>query len=331
MPSPTIASPAPAETESRSPLWRPSPQLVANANLTRFVEAAETASGLGFSNYDALWRWSVEHCDDFWRLVWSFGEVIGDGPGATGILHPNRCREAQFFPEARLNFAENLLRRNDSSDALVFWDENRVRRSLTWSELQAAVSVLQQALKSEGVGPGDRVAGLVSNLPEAVIAMLAATSLGAISSSCSPDFGVPGVLDRFGQIEPKILFCVDSYSYNGKRYDVLEKVAEISSGLPCLERIVVIPGTGQEPAAEIPPQGISLWTNTAGYLPRPLEYTRLPFNHPLYILFSSGTTGPPKCIVHGAGGTLLSTSRNTDCTATSNQATGSSTSPPAPG
>jgi len=286
-------------------LWTPSPERVASANLTRFLRAAETDSGLKFDSFQPLWRWSVECPADFWRLVWIFCGVIGDGPGDVLLESPNRMPGAQFFPQAHLNFAQNLLRRNDSSDALVFWGENEVRRRMSWSELHAAVSRLQQALKAEGVKAGDRVAGIVPNMPEAIIAMLAAASLGAVWSSCSPDFGVQGVLDRFGQIQPKVLFAVDGYFYNGKKQDALGKLADIAKQLPSLSRVVVIPYASERRGLSNIPGGITFSDYVAEHTPRAVEYARLPFNHPLYILFSSGTTGPPKCIVHGAGGTLL--------------------------
>ncbi len=286
-------------------LWKPSPERIASANLTRFLESAEATSGLHFADYEALWRWSVNYPADFWRLVWSFCGVIGEGPGDVALERPGEMPGARFFPRARLNFAENLLRRTGPSDALVFWGEQKVRRRTSWAALRAAVSQLQQALKAEGVKPGDRVAAIVPNMPEAVIAMLAAASLGAIWSSCSPDFGVQGVLDRFGQIQPKVLFAVDGCFYNGKTPDALGKLPEIVSSLPSLSRLVVIPYVSENPAPTGIPGAVLLPDYVAGHAAKAVEYTRLPFNHPLYILFSSGTTGAPKCIVHGAGGTLL--------------------------
>jgi len=286
-------------------LWRPSAERVASANLTRFTKAAEAASGRRFAAFPELWRWSVDSPADFWRLVWTFCGVIGDGPGDVVVERPGEMPGARFFPQARLNFAENLLRRADSSDALVFRGEERVRRRMSWSELHAAVSQLQQALVAEGVKPGDRVAGILPNMPETVIAMLAAASLGAIWSSCSPDFGVQGVLDRFGQIRPKVLFAVDGCFYNGKGIDALGKLAEIRGRLPSLSRVVVVPYISETPALAGIPEAVAFPGYVAGYQPRAVEFARLPFNHPLFILFSSGTTGIPKCIVHGAGGTLL--------------------------
>ncbi|HTY66252.1 MAG TPA: acetoacetate--CoA ligase [Alphaproteobacteria bacterium] len=286
-------------------MWRPSPERIAASNLTAFMKAASAVAGRSFADYAALWSWSVEDPGAFWRLVWTWSGVIGDGPGEPAVVDLDKMPGAKFFPKARLNYAENLLRRNDASTALVFWGEDKVRRRMTWAELNAAVSRLQQAMKAAGVGVGDRVAGIVPNMPEAIIATLAASSLGAVWSSCSPDFGVQGVLDRFGQIEPKILFAVDAYHYNGKTHDVLGKLAEIVPKLPTLARTVVIPYVADVPALGSVPKSVTLPQFTAPFSPRAVEYTRLPFNHPLFILFSSGTTGVPKCIVHGAGGTLL--------------------------
>jgi acetoacetyl-CoA synthetase len=212
---------------------------------------------------------------------------------------------AQWFPEARLNFAQNLLRRRDDAQAIVFWGEEQVRRSLTYAELYAHVSRLAQALRVLGVEAGDRVAGFMPNMPETVIAMLATASVGAIWSSCSPDFGVRGVLDRFGQIGPKVLFSADGYYYNGKAHDCLEKLQDILAELPTLRQLVIVPYTRQQPALEALPGARMLADFIAPYSPGDIEFAQLPFAHPLYILYSSGTTGVPKCIIHGAGGTLL--------------------------
>jgi acetoacetyl-CoA synthetase len=304
MSNPTIVVSAASSIGEPPVLWRPSAERVRSANLSHFIAAAEALTGTTFPDYSALWQWSVDAPADFWRLVWTFCGVIGGGPGEVALEHPNAMPGARFFPQARLNFAENLLRRSDASDALVFWGENVVRRRMSWSELNASVSQLQQALKAEGVKPGDCVAGMVPNMPEAIIAMLAAASLGAVWSSCSPDFGVQGVLDRFGQIGPKVLFAVDGYYYNGRTHDALGKAAEIAGKLPSLARMVVIPYVSQAPKLQLP-NAVTLPDYISAHRPSAVEFARLPFNHPLYILFSSGTTGVPKCIVHGVGGTLL--------------------------
>ena len=296
---------APAGQSNAVMLWRPSPERIAAANLTAFMTEAAKVAGRSFADYGALWRWSVEQPGAFWRLVWTSCGVLGDGPGEPAVENLDKMPGARFFPNARLNFAENLLRRNDGSTALVFWGEDKVRRRMSWAELNAAVSRLQQAMKAAGVGVGDRVAGIVPNMPEAIVAMRAASSRGAAWSSCSPDFGVQGVLDRFGQIEPKILFAVDAYHYNGKTHDVLGKLADIVPRLPTLVRTVIIPYVSETPALVKVPNAATWAEFVAPFVAKAPGFVRLPFNHPLYILFSSGTTGVPKCIVHGAGGTLL--------------------------
>jgi acetoacetyl-CoA synthetase len=289
-------------------LWSPSAAQVADAGMTRFADRAAALSGSSIVDYAALHRWSIDHLDDFWREVWAFCGVIGDGPGARIVVDRDRMPGAHFFPDTKLNFAENLLRPGadrDADDALVFWGEDKVKRRLTRGELAAAVSRLQQALVAAGVGIGDRVAAVVANMPEAVIGMLAASSIGAIWSSCSPDFGVQGIVDRFGQIEPKVLFAVDGYHYNGKAIDIGDKIREVASRLPTLARVVVVPYLDPTPDAGRIPNGIPWTAFVQGFAPGPIRFERLPFDHPLYILYSSGTTGVPKCIVHRAGGILV--------------------------
>jgi acetoacetyl-CoA synthetase len=286
------------------PAWAPSPARVASANLTRFRELAEEIAGKKLSNYRALWQWSVDCPADFWQLVWHFCGVIGEENGPV-LVHGDDMLRARFYPEAKLNFAENLLRRNDSGEALVFWGEDQVRRRMSWAELNDAVSRLQQFLQAQGVQPGDRVAGMMPNMPEAIIAMLAAASLGAVWCSCSPDYGVQGVIDRFGQIEPKVMFAVDAYYYNGKTYDVLGKLPDIVKRLPTVSRVVVVPYVNPEPAVKSVPRAVTLACAVSDFHPGRVRFTRVLFNDPLFIMFSSGTTGAPKCIVHGVGGTLL--------------------------
>jgi acetoacetyl-CoA synthetase len=283
---------------SSAPLWTPSPARVERSNLRAFQRRVETQTGLRFADYTELWRWSIDERAAFWRAVWDFCELIGE-PGPAPWLVDDRMPGARFFPGARLNYAENLLRRNDAAPALIFRGENGERRELSFADLRAQVACIAGELRRFGVAPGDRVAGILPNCPEAIVAMLAATSLGAIWSSCSPDFGVRGVLDRFGQIEPKVLFAVDGYHYGGKSHDLSERTAEIRAALPTLEQVVAVPFLGRGEIPDAHDFGALVRTR-----PPELRFERLPFDHPLFILFSSGTTGAPKCIVHGAGAVL---------------------------
>ena len=276
-----------------TPLWTPSPERVAKTELARFMQLA------GRGDYASLHRWSIEEAPAFWERVWAFCGVIGAKGGRT-LVDADRMPGAQWFPDARLNFAQNLLRDPDDGEAIVFWGEDRVRRRYTRRQLHELVSRLAQALAAAGVKKGDRVAGYLPNLPESVAAMLATASLGAIWSSCSPDFGVQGVLDRLGQIQPRVLFCADGYLYGGKTFDSQDKVKEILRGLPTVERTVVLPYLGSAVTV-----GASLEDFIAPYTAKAIDFVPVEFNHPLYILYSSGTTGVPKCIVHGTGGTLL--------------------------
>ena len=287
------------------PLWSPDQARVAAANLTQFRELAARHSGNTIDDYATLHRWSVDHPEQFWNLLWDDGGVIAARRGERVLVDGERMPGARWFPDARLNFAENLLRRRDDSDAILFHGEQQVRRRLSHRELYDGVSRLAQALAALGVGEGDRVAGYLPNMPEAVMAMLAATSLGAIWSSCSPDFGVNGVVDRFGQIEPKVLFTAEGYFYNGKQFDCLEKVGEILERIPSLEQVVVVPYTRETFDLSALRCGVALDDFVADFTAGQITFRQLPFDHPLYIMFSSGTTGVPKCIVHGAGGTLL--------------------------
>src|SRR5690349_17085270 len=222
-------------------LWQPSPERKARANLTRFIHQVNQTWNARCSDYPTLYDWSIREPEQFWQSVWNFCGVIGEIGEAPYLLNRDEMPGARWFPTAGLNFAENLLRRRDSQTALVFWGESAVRRKMTYAELYDLVSRTAQALRALGVRPGDRVAGFMPNMPETIVAMLAATSIGAIWSSCSPDFGTQGVLDRFGQIEPKVLFCVDGYYYSGKTHDLLNRVQEIASQLPTLEKVVVMP------------------------------------------------------------------------------------------
>ncbi|ALG69199.1 acetoacetate--CoA ligase [Beggiatoa leptomitoformis] len=286
-------------------LWNPTTEAIDNANVTTFRHAVNQQWQLQLMDYSALYQWSIEQPTQFWQSLWTFTNLIAETQGDVVLNHQYPMFGARWFPQARLNFAENLLRRQDSADALVFWGENQVKRRLSYQDLYAEVSVLAQALRADGVQAGDRVAGYLPNMPEAIIAMLATSSIGAVWSSCSPDFGAQGLIDRFGQIEPKILLTADGYFYNGKPHDSLGNLPKITQAISSIERVIVIPYVNQLPAIGHLNKTTLYSSYVAGYTADTIEFNRLPFNHPLYILYSSGTTGVPKCIVHGAGGTLL--------------------------
>jgi acetoacetyl-CoA synthetase len=299
-------APSPAATEDAvdKPMWVPPPERIAEANLTAFMCYVRERDGADVHDYASLWQWSIDQPERFWGAVWSFGGVIGS-QGERVLVNGERMPGATWFPDASLNFAENLLRRRDGATALVFRGEDRVEQRVTYAELYDQVSRFAQALRHAGVKAGDRVGAYLPNMPAAVVAMLATTSIGAIWSSCSPDFGVQGVLDRFGQIEPKILIAADGYYYGGKTIDVMPRIVEILAKLPTVETTIIVPYTQPQPSVDGIRGGVLLDDFLAAYTPADIAFERLPFDHPLYIMYSSGTTGVPKCIVHGAGGTLL--------------------------
>ena len=288
-----------------APLWRPSRERVEQANMTAFMRSVHERWKADVPDYASLYLWSIEHPEQFWQSLWSFTQLKATSQGGVVLEDGDQMPGARWFADARLNFAENLLRQRDDSVAVVFWGEDQVRRTLTHRLLYDQVSQLAKALRAQGVVAGDRVVGYLPNMPETIIAMLATASIGAIWSSCSPDFGTQGVLDRFGQIEPKVLFSADGYYYNGHAHDSLVKLEEIVAGLPSLRRVVIVPYLSSQPSMSDMALGVVYGDFVASHAPGDIDFAQLPFNHPLYIMYSSGTTGVPKCIVHGAGGTLI--------------------------
>jgi acetoacetyl-CoA synthetase len=285
------------------PIWTPSPKRVAESNLTRFAEVARAKYGAPRGDYAALWRWSVDERESFWSCLMEFAGILRS-PGVAPVLQDrDRMPGARWFADTRLNFAENLLARDDDHVALVFTNERGTRREITYRELRVQVARIAAGLRDLGIVPGDRVAGFLPNLPEAIVAMLATTSLGAVWTSCSPDFGLNGVLDRFGQIAPRVLFTADGYFYGGKTLDSIGPIRGVLERLPSVERVVVIPYVDAAPDIGRLPNAVTY--ADFGRRDSTLEFTRVPFDSPLYVMYSSGTTGVPKCIVHGVGGTLL--------------------------
>ncbi|GGY06111.1 acetoacetate--CoA ligase [Paludibacterium paludis] len=288
-----------------APLWRPGPARLAASHLTAFTKLARAHWGTPLPDYPSLWQASIEDPGAFWSLVWDYCGVIGD-KGNVALAEANAMPGARFFPEARLSYAENLLRRTGDGTALTFLGEDQLEESLTHDQLRAEVSRLQQAMRAHGIAKGDRVAGFMPNMPATLAAMLAASSLGAIWTSCSPDFGLEGALDRFGQTAPRLLFCPDGYWYNGKIIEIGDKIRDLSNSLLSVERIVVVPYVGKtDDFARTVPRAVTLADFVAPFAPAAPVFERVAFDHPLFILYSSGTTGKPKCIVHGTGGTLL--------------------------
>ncbi len=292
-------------SDNLQPMWAPSRDRIKASLLAKFISATSAQSGIKTPDYDAMWRWSVSSPEQFWDALWDFCDVQGDKSGPA-LVHDGTLIKARFFPEAKLNYAENLLAHTGDGACIVFHSENGDRKEWSWADLKDTVSKLQQVLIAQGIGQGDRVAGFLPNMPEAIAAMLAVTSLGGVWSSCSPDFGLNGVKDRFGQIEPKILFTADAYHYNGKTHSSLEVAAQLTRDIPSIQKTIVIPYV--ETSADISVLGDKgvHWVDALGaYQAKDIAYTRVDFAAPLFIMFSSGTTGLPKCIIHSVGGALL--------------------------
>jgi acetoacetyl-CoA synthetase len=283
----------------QQPLWTPSQAGIDAANMTRFIAQVNARHGLSIEDYDTLYQWSLDEKQSFWSEVWDFCGIIGD-KGERILLDGENIEDAQWFPDASLNFAENLLRKKNDEVAIYFRAEDQVDYSLTYRDLYDQVSSVAAWLKAKGLQPGDRVAAYLPNMPEAVVAMLAATSLGAVWTSTSPDFGEDSVVDRFGQTEPRFLFTVDGYFYNGKRHEITDKIKSICAKLPCLEEVVQIDFAGFGNHIEAVD-----WKEIISSPVTRIEFAPRKFNDPLYVLYSSGTTGKPKCITHKVGGTLI--------------------------
>jgi len=289
----------------KMPIWEPSEERKKSTNMTEFINFVNEQYGRQYNSYDELYDWSITNLADFWTLVWEFVEIKASKPYETIVTPAERMMETRWFPGAQLNFAENLLRYRDEQTALIFKGEAQEAVRMTYAELYDQVARLAKSLRDLGVKAGDRVAAFMPNMMETVIAMLASTSIGAIWSSCSPDFGIKGVLDRFGQIEPKVLFTANGYSYNGRTFDSLERIADILKDLPSVRKVVVVPYTEKRADISHIPNSIHYEDFLSKDTGLEIQFEQLPFDHPLYIMYTSGTTGLPKCMVQGAGGILI--------------------------
>lgn len=286
-------------------LWQPSEERIRSTNMYRFMMFINERYNKDFTEYAPLYQWSVDHIPEFWASMWEFAGIKASEPYTQVVDDVAKMPGARWFQGAKLNFAENLLRYRDDRIALVFRGEGREPVRMTYKELYDEVARVAAPLKEAGIQPGDRVAGFMPNMPQTTIAMLAATSLGATWSSCSPDFGIKGVLDRFGQIKPKVLFTANGYSFKGKKFDSLGRVSDILKEIPSVEKVVVVPYTEQDPDISGLPKAVA-YSEFKSKGPAPeIDFRQLPADHPLYIMFTSGTTGLPKCMVQSAGGILV--------------------------
>lgn len=286
-------------------LWKPSEGQIKKTNMHAFMTEVNQKFNKKFKSYNELWQWSVDNISDFWSQMWDFAKIIASIQADQVIDNVNKMPNTKWFEGARLNFAENLLRYHDHQTAIVFLGENQVYQRLTYADLYDKVARLAKSMKVAGVQAGDRVAGFMPNMPESIIAMLSAASIGATWSSCSPDFGIKGVLDRFGQIKPKILFTANGYYFKGKKMDSLDRIANILKQIDSVEKVVVVPYTEKTPDISHIPHSIMYAEFTSLETDLVIDFEQLPFDHPLYIMYSSGTTGLPKCMVQSAGGILI--------------------------
>jgi len=286
-------------------LWKPSEERIKKTNMYRFMQTVNSKFGKDLDEYGPLYEWSIENIPEFWATMWEFAEIKASKPYEEVIDDVTKMPGAKWFSGAQLNFAENLLRFRDDQIALIFKGEDQDATRMTYAELYDAVARLAVSLKDMGIQPGDRIVGFMPNMPETIIAMLAATSLGATWSSCSPDFGIKGVLDRFGQIKPRVIFTANGYSFKGRKFDSLERISNILKQLPSIEKVVVVPYTQQNPDISSVPNAVLYDDFRSAGTDLEIEFRQLPFDHPLYIMYSSGTTGLPKCMVQSAGGILI--------------------------
>jgi acetoacetyl-CoA synthetase len=286
--------------EEARKLWEPGDDFIQNSNLTAYMTWLRNSKGKSFNNYDSLWQWSVNHEEDFWESLWEYFSIIGTS--YQGVISKDSMPDTRWFEGATLNFAQHIFRQSTSTrPALIYKRENSAKKEMSWAELTSRTAKLQDFLKTAGLEAGDRVVAYLPNIPEATISFLATNAMGGIWSSCSPDFGVSAVIDRFAQVEPKVLICVDGYTYGGKPFDKKEALSEIIHGLPTLEKVILIPYLHEN----------SVWENTYSWdsimagKDKDLSFLEVPFEHPIWILYSSGTTGIPKAITHSHGGVLL--------------------------